>query len=47
MVKPQAISTENLVGLEWNLEDFSKIIETIIPNVEYTKEQQLYLILVP
>ena len=31
MVKPQAISTENLVGLEWNLKAFSKRIETIIP----------------
>ena len=24
MVKPQAISAENLAGLEWNLGDFSK-----------------------
>ena len=31
MVKPKAISTENLAGLEWNLEDFSKRIETTVP----------------
>ena len=24
MIKPEAISTENLAGLEWNLEDFGK-----------------------
>ena len=24
MVKPEALSTENLAGLEWDLEDFSK-----------------------
>ena len=31
MVKPQAISAENLVGLEWNLGAFSKKTKTIIP----------------
>ena len=31
MVKQEALSTENLVGLEWDLEDFSKRTETIIP----------------
>ena len=31
MVKPQAISTENLAGLEGNLEDFSKQTEIIVP----------------
>ena len=31
IVKPQAISSKNLVGLEWNLGDFSKRTETIIP----------------
>ena len=31
MVKPQEINAENLAGLEWNLEDFSKQTETIIP----------------
>ena len=31
MVKPKAISTKNLAGLEWNLEDFGNRTETIIP----------------
>ena len=31
MVKPEALSTENLAGLEWDLEDFSKKTETVIP----------------
>ena len=31
MVKPKAISTENPAGLEWNLEDFSRRIEIIVP----------------
>ena len=31
MVKPKALSAENLVGLEWDLEDFSKRTETVIP----------------
>ena len=30
MVKLEAMSTEHLAGLEWNLEDFGKRIETII-----------------
>ena len=31
MVKPEALSTENLAGLEWDLEDFAKKTETVIP----------------
>ena len=31
MVKPEALSTENLAGLEWDLEDFVKRTETVIP----------------
>ena len=31
MVKPKALSTKNLVGLEWNLEEFAKRTETVIP----------------
>ena len=31
MVKPEELSTENLVGLEWDLEDFVKRTETVIP----------------
>ena len=31
MIKLQAVSTKNLSGLEWNLEDFSKQIEIIVP----------------
>ena len=31
MVKPKALSTENLAGLEWDLEDFAKKTETFIP----------------
>ena len=34
MVKPETLSTENLAGLEWDLEDFAKKTETVlsIPN---------------
>ena len=31
MVIPEALSTENLAGLEWNLEDFAKKTETVVP----------------
>ena len=31
MVKPETLSTENLAGLEWDLEDFVKKTETVIP----------------
>ena len=31
MVKPEALSTENLAGLEWDLEDFAKRTEIVIP----------------
>ena len=31
MVKPEALSTKNLAGLEWDLEDFAKKTETVIP----------------
>ena len=31
MVKPEALSTENLSGLEWDLKDFAKRTETVIP----------------
>ena len=31
MVKLEALSTENLSGLEWDLEDFPKRMETVIP----------------
>ena len=31
MVKPEALSTENLAGLEWDLEDFAKRTEKVIP----------------
>ena len=31
MVKPEALSTENLARLEWDLEDFAKRTETVIP----------------
>ena len=31
MVKPEALSTENLAGLEWHLEDFAKKTEMVIP----------------
>ena len=30
-IKPEALSTENLAGLEWDLEDFAKKTETVIP----------------
>ena len=31
MVKPEALSIENLAGLEWDLEDFAKKTKTVIP----------------
>ena len=31
MIKPETISIENLAGLEWNLKDFGKRTETIMP----------------
>ena len=27
MVKPEALCTENLAGLEWDLEDFAKYVK--------------------
>ena len=40
MVKPQAINAD-LAGLEWNLEDFSKQIETIIPKFSLVYQNTL------
>ena len=31
MVKQEALSTENLARIEWNLEDFAKRTEAVIP----------------
>ena len=41
MVKQEALSTENLVGLEWDLEDFSKRTETIIPKASLVYQNTL------
>ena len=41
MVKLEALSTENLEGLEWDLEDFAKKIEIVIPKSSLVYQNSL------